>query len=144
MTVIGGTAMKVRLGAVSRGAGVTLGCLAPRSSARSPILFVAYAVGWLLDKPGLQVFVVVPDTEEPWKRATVPFATSVGSWSAVMLAAMAALRRTSIPTPIAAVTLGGAVVVIDSLLADLAEAREGTGASDAVDAAPSAGQPPPA
>ena len=122
--------MKVRLGAVSRGAGVALGGLVPRSSARPPILFVAYAVGWLLDRPGLQVFVVVPDTEEPWKRATVPFMTSVGSWSAAMLAALAALRRTSIPTPIAAVALGAAVVVIDSVLADLAEAREGTAAPD--------------
>jgi hypothetical protein len=144
MTVIGGTAMKVRLGAVSRGAGVAVGSLVSRSSARSSILFVAYAAGWLLDKPGLQVFVIVPDTEEPWKRATVPFATSVGSWSAAMLAAMAALRRTRLPTPIAAVALGGAVVVVDSLLADLAEAREGTVASHADDEASSASRPPPA
>jgi hypothetical protein len=94
---------------------------------------VAYAAGWLLDKPGLQVFAVVPDTEEPWKQATVPFATSVGSWSAAMLAAMAALRRTRLPTPAAALALGGAVVVIDSLLADLAEAREVTVESDQSD-----------
>jgi hypothetical protein len=121
--------MKVRPGAVSRGAGVALACLVPRSSARSPILFGAYAVGWLLDKPGLQVFVVVPDTEEPWKRATVPFATSVASWSAVMLAAMTALRRTRLPSPVAAVALGGGVMLIDSLLADVGEAREAAPAS---------------
>ena len=115
--------MKVRPGAVVRGGGVALACLASRTSRRSPILLAAYAGGWLLDKPGLQVFVVIPDTDEPWKRATVPFATSVASWSTVMLAATAALRRTRLPVPIAAVALGVGVTVVDSLLADLAEAR---------------------
>ena len=115
--------MKVRPGAVVRGAGVTLACLASSPSARSGILFTAYAVAWPLGKPGLQVFVVVPDTDEPWKRASVPFATSVASWSAVMLAAATALRRTPVPGPVAAVLLGGTVVALDSLLADLGEAR---------------------
>ena len=54
----------------------------------------------------------------------MPFATSVASWSAVMLAAMTALRRTRLPVPIAAVVLGGGLVVADSLLADLGEARD--------------------
>ncbi len=60
---------------------------------------------------------VIPDTDEPWKRASVPFATSVSSWSAVMLAATTALRRTRLPAPIGAVVLGGGVMAIDSLLA---------------------------
>src|SRR3954454_5698740 len=115
--------MKGRLGAVARGAGVALACLAPGPTARSNALFAAYAVGWPLDKPGLQVFVVVPDTDEPWKRASIPFATSVASWSAVMLAAATALRRTPLPGPVAAGLLGGSVVAVDSLLADLGEAR---------------------
>jgi hypothetical protein len=122
--------VKVRPGAVVRGAGVTLACLASSPSARSGILFAAYAVGWPLDKPGLQVFVVVPDTDEPWKRATVPFATSVASWSAVMLAAATALRRSHVPGPVAAVLLGGAVVAVDSLLADLGEARAASALRD--------------
>ena len=46
---------------------------------------------------------------------TVPFATSVASWSTVMLAATAALRRTRLPVPIAAVLLGGGFMVVDSL-----------------------------
>ena len=87
--------MRVRPGGVFWGAGVTSACLASSTSTRSPILFAAYTGGWLLDKPGLQVFVVIPDTDEPWKRATVPFATSVVSWSSVMLAATTQLRRTS-------------------------------------------------
>ena len=116
--------MKVRPGAVARGAGVALGCLASTTTTRYRVLFAAYAVGWPLDKPGLQVFVVVPDTEEPWKRATVPFATSVASWSTVMLLATTAVRRTRVPAPIAAVLLGGAVVVVDSYLADLGERRQ--------------------
>jgi hypothetical protein len=115
--------MKVRPGAIARSVGVALGCLASTTTTRYRVLFAAYAVGWPLDKPGLQVFVVVPDTEEPWKRATVPFATSVASWSTVMLVATTAVRRTKVPAPLAAALLGGAVVVVDSYLADLGERR---------------------
>ena len=122
--------MKVRPGAMIRGAGVAVACFASAPTLRSQILFVAYAVGWPLGRPGLQAFVVVPDSDEPWKRATVPFATSVASWSAAMLLATAALRRTVLPTPIAAVLLGGAVMVGDSLLADLVEARKASPAAD--------------
>jgi hypothetical protein len=106
---------------------VTLACLAGDASKRSPILLAGFAGGWFLDRPGLQTFSVIPDTEEPWRRTTVPFATSVASWSAVMLAAVTALRRTRLPVPIAAVVLGGGLVVVDSLLADLGEAREAAG-----------------
>ena len=116
--------MKVRPGAVVRGTGVALACLAPDAAKRSPILLAGFAVGWFLDRPGLQVLTVVPDTEEPWRRATVPFATSVASWSSVMLAALTALRRTTLPVPIAAVLLGGGLVVVDSVLADLGDARD--------------------
>jgi hypothetical protein len=122
--------MKVRPGAVVRGAGVALACLAPGPSRRSRILFAAYAVGWRLGKPGLQVFVVIPNTEEPWKRATVPFATSVASWSTVMLLTATALRRAGLPAPVAAALLGGAVVVLDSHLADLGEQREAATAAE--------------
>ena len=116
--------MKVRPGAVARGAGVALACLASGPTARSRVLFAAYALGWPLDKPGLQVFMVIPDSDEPWKRATVPFATSVASWSTVMLVATTAVRRTKVPAPVAAVLLGGAAVAVDSLLADLGERRQ--------------------
>ena len=116
--------MKVRPGAVVRGAGVALACLVGDASKRTPILLAGFAGGWFLNRPGLQIFTVIPDTEEPWKRTTVPFATSVASWSAVMLGAMTALRRTRLPVPIAAVVLGGGLVVVDSLLADLGEARD--------------------
>ena len=101
-----------------------LACLTPDPSKRSPILLAGFAGGWFLSRPGLQTFTVIPDSEEPWKRATVPFATSVASWSTVMLAATAALRRTRLPVPIAAVVLGDGLVVVDSLLADLGEARD--------------------
>ena len=123
--------MKVRPGAVVRGTGVALACLAGDASKRSPILLAGFAGGWFLNRPGLQIFTVIPDTEEPWKRTTVPFATSVASWSAVMLAATTALRRTRLPVPIAAVVLGGGLVVADSLLADLGEARAAAGVEEA-------------
>ncbi len=113
--------VRVRPGAAVRGAGVALACLTSSPTSRSRALFAAYAVGWPLDKPGLQVFVVIPDTDEPWKRASVPFATSVASWSTVMFVAATAVRRTFVPAPIAAVLLGGTVAVVDSLLADLGE-----------------------
>ena len=123
--------MKVRPGAVVRGAGVALACLAADPSKRSPILIAAFTAGWFLNKPGLQVFTIIPDADEPWKRATVPFATSVASWSTVMLAATTAARRSRLPVPVAALVLGGGVLVIDSLLADLGEARDAAKAADA-------------
>ena len=113
--------VRIRPGAAVRGAGVALACLTSSPTSRSRALFAAYAVGWPLDKPGLQVFVAIPDTDEPWKRASVPFATSVASWSTVMFVAATAVRRTFVPAPIAAALLGGTVAVVDSLLADLGE-----------------------
>ena len=128
--------MKVRPGAVVRGVGVALACLAPDPSKRSPLLFAGFAGGWFLNKPGLQVFTVIPDTDEPWKRTTVPFATSVTAWSTLMLAATTAVRATRLPAPIAAVVLGGGLLVIDSVLADLGEAREAAEAAEAAEAGP--------
>lgn len=125
--------MKVRPGAVVRGVGVALACLAPDPSKRSPLLIAGFATGWFLNKPGLQIFTVIPDTDEPWKRTTVPFATSVTAWSTTMLAATTVVRRTRLPVPIAAVVLGGGLVAIDSLLADLGEAREAREAAKAAE-----------
>ena len=125
--------MKVRPGAVVRGAGVAVACLAPDPSKRPPILIAGFATGWFLNKPGLRIFTVIPDTDEPWKRATVPFATSVTAWSTAMLGATIAVRRTRLPVPIAAVVLGGGLMAIDSLLADLGEAREAREAAKAAE-----------
>jgi hypothetical protein len=114
----------VRPGAVVRGVGVAVACLASDPAKRSPILFAGFAGAWFLNKPGLQIATVIPDTQEPWKRATVPFLTSVGAWTSVMLAATTAVRHTKVPVPISAIVLGGGVLAIDSLLTDLGEARE--------------------
>ena len=123
--------MKVRPGAVIRGVGVAGSYLAADASKRSGILLAAYASGWFLNKPGLQVYMVIPDTDEPWKRGSVSFATAVASWSTAMLAATTALRRTKLPTPIGAVLLGGGFMVIDSLLADLGEKRDAAKTAEA-------------
>ncbi len=122
--------MKVRPGTVVRGVGVIGACLASSTSTRSGILFTAYAGGWFLNRPGLQVFMVIPDTDEPWKRASVPFATSITSWSTVMLAATVALRRTKLPVPVGALALGGTVMAIDSLLSDIGEKRDAAKAAE--------------
>jgi hypothetical protein len=126
--------MKVRPGAVIRGTGVALACLIPDPAKRSPIMIAAFASAWFLNRPGLQLFTIIPDTKEPWKRTTVPFATSVTSWSTAMLAATTAVRRTRVPVPVAAVVLGGGLIVIDSFLADRAEARDAREAARAREA----------
>ncbi|MFZ2012279.1 MAG: hypothetical protein WAV00_00465 [Nocardioides sp.] len=131
--------MKVRPGAVVRGAGVALACLASDPAKRSPILFAGFAGAWFLNKPGLQIATVIPDTEEPWKRATVPFLTSVGAWTTVMLAATTAVRHTKVPVPISAIMLGGGVLAIDSLLTDLGEAREAAQAAQKENREPAPG-----
>jgi hypothetical protein len=132
--------MRLRHGSVVRGAGVALACLLPGLRDRAGAVLASYAAGWQLDKPGLQVFVVVPDDDaEPWRQALVPLATSAASWSAVMVLAVSAVRRSALPAPLAAVALGGLVVAGDSALADLgertkarsAEAREAAAAETA-------------
>ena len=128
--------MNVRPGAVARGVGVAFACLASDRSARSPILLAGFTAGWFLNRPGLQIFTIIPDATEPWKRATVPFATSVTSWSAVMLAVVTASRRTRLPSPLAAAVLGGALIVIDSVLADLGEARDAAKTAEAAEPEP--------
>jgi hypothetical protein len=115
-------ASRIRPGSAVRGAGVALACLSPRLPGRARAVLASYAAGWPLSRPGLQVFVVVPDEdEEPWRRAVVPLATSGASWTAVMLVATSAVRRSALPAPVAAVLLGGVVIVGDSMLADLGE-----------------------
>ncbi len=114
--------MRLRYGSVVRGAGVALACLLPSFRSRTRAVVASYAAGWPLDKPGLQVLVVVPDDDaEPWRKAVVPFATSGASWTAVMLLAVSAVRRSALPAPLAAVALGGLVVAGDSAMAELAE-----------------------
>ena len=125
--------MRIRPGSVVRGQGVMRACVESDAYKRSPILLTGFAVGWFLNRPGLQVVTYLPDAAEPWKRATVPFTTSVGSWSAVMLAAVTAVRRTKVPAPVAAVLLGGALVVVDSVLADLGEARNASRVDEGAD-----------
>ncbi len=114
--------MRLRVGSAVRGAGVGLACLVPGLRGRARVVLASYAVGWPLDRPGLQVFVVVPDEDaDTWKRAVVPLATSAASWSAVMLLAVSAVRRSALPAPVAGVLLGGAVAVGDSLLRGVGE-----------------------
>jgi hypothetical protein len=110
---------RVRTGSAVRAAGVAVACLLPRLPGRARAVAAAYVAGWQLDRPGLQVFVVVPDEDEaPWKRAVVPLATSGASWTALMLVAVSAVRRSALPAPAAAVLLGGLVAVSDTVAAD--------------------------
>jgi hypothetical protein len=132
---------RIRPGSAVRGAGVGLACLSPGLVGRSRAVLASYAVGWPLGKPGLQVFVVVPDEDaEPWRRALVPLATSGASWAVVMLAAASAARRTVVPAPVAALLLGGLVAIGDSMLAGLDEhlAARSAAAAAARDASASA------
>jgi hypothetical protein len=113
---------RVRPGSAVRGAGVALACLMPRLPGRARAVVASYAVGWPLGKPGLQLLVVVPDDDvDSWKRTVYPFASSGASWTALMLVAVSAVRRSSLPAPVAAVVLGSAVAVGDSLLVGVGE-----------------------
>jgi hypothetical protein len=124
--------MKVRPGAVIRGVGVGVSYLASGKSTRtgSGILFASYAGAWFINKPGLQIYWIFPDMDEPWKRGSVSFATAVATWSAAMLATTTALRRTRLPAPIGALVLGGGFMAIDSFLADLGEKRDAAKAAE--------------
>ena len=124
--------MKVRPGSVIRGVGAGASYLASGRSTRtsSGILFASYAGAWFVDKPGLQILWIIPDMDEPWKRGSVSFATAVATWSAAMLAATTALRRTRLPAPIGALVLGGGFMAIDSFLADLGEKRDAATAAE--------------
>ena len=103
-------ATRIRPGSVVRGAGVALACLSPRLPGRARAVLASYVGGWPLNRPGLQLLVIVPDEDaEPWQRAVVPLATSGASWTALMLLATSAVRRTALPAPVAAVLLGGVV-----------------------------------
>ena len=130
---------QVRPGSAVRGAGVALACLSPRLPGRLRALVAAYAVGWPLDKPGLQFLTIVPDEDEdPRKRAVVPVVTSGASWTVVMLGASSGLRQSRIPTPAAALLLGGVVTVGDSLAARMfgrmrAEAAAAAAARDSAE-----------
>jgi|tagenome__1003787_1003787.scaffolds.fasta_scaffold20746164_3 hypothetical protein len=120
MTAVSRVLAQVRPGSAVRGAGVALACLSPGLLGRARALAAAYVVGWPLDKPGLQFFTIVPDEDEdPWKRTVVPIVTSGASWTAVMLTASSAIRRSRIPTPVAALLLGGVVALGDTLAADM-------------------------
>jgi hypothetical protein len=114
--------VRLRYGSVVRGGGVALACLLPGFPDRTRAVVASYAAAWPLDRPGLQLLVVVPDDDaEPWRKAMLPFLTSGASWMGVMLLAVSAVRRSALPAPVAAVALGGLVVAGDSAMADLAE-----------------------
>lgn len=132
---------RVRPAAAVRGAGVALACLLPGVRGRARAVAASYAVGWPLGKPGLQLFIVVPDEDaEPWKRTVYPFASSGASWTALMLVAVSAVRRSALPAPVAGALLGGVVAVGDSLLIEVGErakARRAEAAAARDDQAPS-------
>jgi hypothetical protein len=127
---------RVRPGSAVRGAGVGLACLSSRLPGRARAVGASYAASWPLGRPGLQLLVIVPDEDEDsWKRAIYPFASSGASWTALMLVTVSAVRRSSLPAPVAALVLGGVVAIGDSLLVDvgeraMAKARQARAARD--------------
>jgi hypothetical protein len=113
---------RIRPGSAVRGGGIALACLVPGLPDRTRAVLASYGVGWPLDKPGLQLFVVTADDDaEPWKKVVFPFASSALSWTLVMTAAATAVRRAPLPAPVAALLVGAAVAVGDSAMVDLGE-----------------------
>jgi hypothetical protein len=110
----------VRPGSMIRGAGVALACLMPTASRRAQVVAASYAAAWPVDRPGIQLVVVVPDEDdEAWKQKVLPFATSGLSWTALMLLGTLAVRRASVPTAVGALAAGAGVAVADSALAEV-------------------------
>ena len=78
---------------------------------------------------------VIPDTDEPWKRGSVSFATAVASWSTAMLAATTAppSHETADPDRLRSCSEAAWSMAIDSvLLRDLGEnaAQRGVGLAE--------------
>jgi hypothetical protein len=118
-----------------RGAGVAMACLVPGVARRAEVIAATYTAAWPVDRPGLQMVVVVPDEDdEPWKQKVLPLATSGLSWTAVMLLATFAVRRSPLRAPVGALLLGACVAAADSAMAD-AGARRKDRATSAVDRA---------
>jgi hypothetical protein len=114
--------VRLRAGSAARAAGVGLACVMPRLSGRAGAVGAAYAVGWPMGKPGMQLLVWVPEEDaEPWQRALIPFASSAVSWTTVMVLASTAVRRSKLPAPVGGALLGGLVLVADSLLVGVGE-----------------------
>jgi hypothetical protein len=112
--------VSVRTGSAIRGAGVALACLVPGVAKRAEVIAATYTAAWPVDRPGIQMVVVVPDEDdEPWKQKVLPLATSGLSWTALMLLGTLAVRRSPLPAPVGALLLGAGVVAADSALADV-------------------------
>lgn len=136
--------VSVRTGSLIRGAGVALGCLVPGVTRRAEVIAATYAAAWPIDRPGIQMVLVVPDEgDEAWKQKALPLATSGLSWTALMLLGTLAARRASVPTPIAALLMGAGVAVVDSATGDIfVRVKErAMAAADAAEDASSAPEP---
>jgi hypothetical protein len=131
----------VRTGSAVRGAGVAVACLLPGFTRRAEVIATTYAAAWPIDRPGVQLLIVVPDEDEPaWKRAVFPVASSGASWTAAMLLTILGVRRLGLPTPVGAVLLGAGVAAADSATASWGESIKAKVAA-ARAAAQSAGSP---
>jgi len=128
---------RVRTGSLVRGAGVAVACLLPGVARRAEVVATSYAAAWPIDRPGVQLLIVVPDEDAAaWKRAVLPVASSGASWTAAMLLAVVGVRRLRLPTLVGAVLFGAGVVAVDSVMgswgesvkAKAAAAREQTAA----------------
>jgi hypothetical protein len=113
---------RVRTGSLVRGAGVAIACLVPGVARRAEVVATSYAAAWPIDRPGVQLLIVVPDADEAaWKRAVLPVASSGASWTAVMLLAILGIHRLRLPTPVGGALLGAGVAAADSAMATWGE-----------------------
>lgn len=117
---------RIRRGSAVRGAGVAVACVVPGLPNRARAVLVSYGLGWPLDRAG--IVIVADDDAGDWQRVVVPFATSALAWTLAMTTAASLVRRTALPAPVAALLLGGAVVVGDAALIELGERIRAGGA----------------
>lgn len=118
--IVTAVSFHLRTSSVVRGLGAGLACLLPSVRGRATVVLASYGSAWAIDPVGIQFFSIVPDeTADPFLRAATPLATSGASWTAVQLLAASAIRRQSVPTPLAALAYGALVAVGDSAAADV-------------------------
>ncbi len=108
----------VAAASVVRGAGVAVATLAPSAGTRLAALVASFAAAWRL-RPGGLTFVSMsdPDNENALVRDHLPMVTSGASWLAVHLGVVSLLRRRSRHPLLAGVAYGGAITLVDSVMA---------------------------
>jgi hypothetical protein len=109
-------------GSLLRGAGAGVAVLLPGRPARVGVLVASYAVGWFVDPKGFQVLSLTGKEDAgPVLRVGPPLLTATASWTGAQLGLGALVRRTPVPSPVAALGYALLVAWADSVVGAAAQ-----------------------